>query len=126
MIYLDTSAAVKLRIDEPESAQTRAFFDAHESALVSSTLLAVELNAVADRRLISTDAANDVIERVALVALDDQVAATAIALHSGLRTLDALHLATAVHIGDAVEGILCFDAELNAAASRAGIPALRL
>lgn len=122
MIYLDTSAAAKALIDEDGSAAMRQAF-ADGTDFVSSRLLAVELHAVADRRAISTDAAQELLDRLALVSLSDDTLARAVELHSGLRTLDALHLATALEIGDAIKSILTFDLEFAAAAERFGINA---
>lgn len=121
MIYLDTSAAVKVLIDEPESAAVRRLF-AQDLELVSSSLLAVELHSVADRRDMNTEDVEELLDRVALLSLSDDLLNDAIALHSGLRALDALHLATAIHIKDALSGILTFDRELAAAAVRNGLP----
>ncbi|MFA4897308.1 MULTISPECIES: type II toxin-antitoxin system VapC family toxin [Microbacterium] len=121
MIYLDTSAAAKVLIDEAETDSIRKLF-ADDTEFVSSKLLAVELHAVADRRMVSADAAQELLDRVALVSLGDGILEDAITMHSGLRTLDALHLATAVRIKSAISGILTFDNELGAAAERHGIP----
>jgi predicted nucleic acid-binding protein len=122
VIYLDTSAAAKALIDEEGSDGVRQAF-ADGVAFVASRLLAVELHAVADRRAISSDAAQELLDRVALVSLSDDTLQRAIGMHSGLRTLDALHLATAVELGDAITGILTFDVEFAAAAEKVGIPA---
>lgn len=122
MIYLDTSAAAKALIDEDGSDEVRNAF-ADGIPFVASRLLAVELHAVADRRAISAAAAQELLDRVALVSLSDDTLQRAIELHSGLRTLDALHLATAIELDDTISGILTFDAEFAAAAARFGIPA---
>ncbi|MDQ0614422.1 putative nucleic acid-binding protein [Microbacterium sp. W4I4] len=122
MIYLDTSAAAKALIDEADSESVRRMF-AEGTQFVSSKLLAVELHAVADRQFIASDAVQELLDRVALVSLDDDLLDDAIALHSRLRTLDALHLATAVRLKGTIFSILTFDNELAAAASRNGIPA---
>lgn len=121
MIYLDTSAAVKALILDDETDDIRALFDT-ESELVSSRLLAVELNAVVDRRGLRAIDARALVERVAQVSLNDEVARRAIDLRSGLRTLDALHLASALAVGPLVTSFLSYDDELNAAALRHGIP----
>ena len=121
MIYLDTSAAAKALIDESGSETVRRMF-ADGTPFVSSKLLAVELHAVADRQFIASEAVQELLDRVALVSLDDDLLDDAIALHSRLRTLDALHLATAVRLKGTISSILTFDNELAAAASRNGIP----
>lgn len=125
MIYLDTSAAAKALIDESGSEAVRRLF-ADGASFVSSKLLAVELHAVADRRMVSTDAAQELLDRVALVSLSDGILDEAIAMHSRLRTLDALHLATAVRLKSAISGILTFDDELSEAASRFAIARARI
>lgn len=122
MIYLDTSAAAKALIEEDGSDAVRQAF-ADGVPFVSSRLLAVELHAVADRRAVSADAAQELLDRVALVSLADDTLTRAVDMHSGLRTLDALHLATAIEIGEALSSILTFDVEFAAAATRLGIPA---
>jgi predicted nucleic acid-binding protein len=121
VIYLDTSAAVKTLIAEPETELVRALFDS-DVELVSSRLMAVELHAVADRRNLRAIDVRAVVDRVALVSLDDDVARLAIDLRSGLRTLDALHLATALLLGDDVTSVLSYDEELISAAERHGLP----
>lgn len=122
MIYLDTSAAVKALVDEEASSEVvRAFTDGTE--FVSSRLLAVELHAVADRRSLEHEPVQELLERIALISLDDDTLTRAAGLRSGLRTLDALHLATAIELEDTIAGILTFDRELAAAAVRHGITA---
>lgn len=125
MIYLDTSAAAKAVLDEADSPAVRRRF-ADGTDFVSSTLLAVELHAIADRRFVQPDAVHEIIDRVALVSLGDDITTTAINLHSGLRTLDALHLATALRLGSAITGILTFDKELAGAAEQRGLSLHRI
>lgn len=125
MIYLDTSAAAKALIEEEGSDAVREAFAAG-TEFVSSRLLAVELHAVVDRRAISGAAAQELLDRVALVSLADETLDSAIELRSGLRTLDALHLATAVELREAISGVLTFDQEFADAAERLGIPTISL
>lgn len=120
MIYLDTSAAVKTLINEAETSAVRALFESAE--LISSRLLAVELNAVADRRGMPAVNVRALVDRVALVRLNDDIALRAIDLRSGLRTLDSIHLATALSLGPLITEFLSFDTELNKSALRYGIP----
>lgn len=125
MIYLDTSAAVKAFIDEDGSdVVLRAFADGTE--FVSSQLLAVELHSVADRRAVEHDAVQELLEGVARISLDDSTVTRAIELRTGLRALDALHLATALELGEVVSGILTFDREFAHVAARHGLPAADL
>jgi uncharacterized protein len=118
VIYLDTSAAAKALIEEDGSADVRrAFTDGTE--FIASRLLAVELHAVADRRKLSHEAVDDLLDRVALVSLNDETVDRAVRAHSGLRALDSLHLATAIELTDVLAGVLTYDDELaNAAVAR--------
>lgn len=116
MIYLDTSAAAKTLIAEPESDGIQHVF-AEGEEFVASRLLAVELNAVVDRRGLSAVDARHLLDRVSLASLSNEVTQRAIDLRSGLRTLVALHLATALSLDSVVTSLLSFDAGLNAGAS---------
>ncbi|PFG29537.1 type II toxin-antitoxin system VapC family toxin [Paramicrobacterium agarici] len=120
MIYLDTSAVMKTLVDETGSAHVRTLF-ATSDRLVSSRLLAVELSAAADRRGLPREHIDEVLDTITLIAVDDNVLDDAIRLRSGLRSLDALHLATALEVGGELTEFLAFDNELNAAARRHGL-----
>lgn len=120
MIFLDTSAAVKALIAEAESAAVLRLF-AEGAEFVASHLLAVELHAVADRRSLSHEVADDLLAHVALVSLDEETISLAIGLRSGLRTLDALHLATAIRLKDTISAVLTYDQALADAARQSGL-----
>lgn len=132
MLYLDSSAIVKLVLDEAESAALREWIGERPPG-VSSGLAAVEVRLTvrlftaralpADRR-----AAAELKERfetamsgIALLAIDDAVLARAGVLEPvALRALDAIHLATALSVDD-LEAFVTYDRELGAAASGLGL-----
>ncbi len=127
MLYLDSSALVKLVASEPESAALFGFL-AGRAELVSSAVARVEvLRAV--RRLEDPGAlaarAERILESLALLRVDDAIleAAGAVGPRS-LRTLDALHLATALALGGELEGFLAYDRELAEAARGQGLTVL--
>ena len=120
MIYLDTSAAYKLLSREPEAAAVEALF-AQGAGLLSSRLLEVELHATVERRGGSHEDVEAIVRRVDLDAVDDDVVDHALALRSGLRAMDALHLSTALLYGGTVAEIATYDKELAAAAQRFGL-----
>ena len=101
LIYLDTSAFLKTMFDEPQSSAIRTYLEAVDSPrFVSSTLLAVEARRGAlranPRRLPRVDLA---LLRVAQIEMDGPVVETASRLPDPmLRSLDAIHLATALLI----------------------------
>lgn len=126
MLYLDTSALMKLIRREPESDTLADWLDAHTPApWVSSTLIEIEL----PRALRRTEPSllphvPAIVARVARYEIDEVVRATAAAYPDTLlRSLDAIHLAT----GDAVFGttltaFVTYDDRLTAAATAAGLP----
>lgn len=124
-VYLDASAAVKLAVAEPESEALRAFLSGCDDGFVSSSLLAVELRRAALRAndpAMALAAVATVIPAIRLVRIDDEVIGHAgILMPPSLRSLDAIHLATALSLGSAVEAMVCYDARLAKAAFDAGI-----
>lgn len=120
LIYLDTSAAMKLIFDEPESAPLADYLahDVH-GTLVASWLLHTELHCAAGRRGDPADAlVGTVLHLTDLVDVTrgDLIAAGAL---SPLRAQDAIHLATAMRLG--VDGMITYDRELATAATKADI-----
>jgi hypothetical protein len=124
-IYADTSALAKLFISEPETSELRRWLvTMDEPSLVSSALLGVELlrllelalpAAVAQaERFLGTDM--DIVEITPTVLAD-----AARLPPPRLRTLDAIHLATALDLGSAVSVMLSCDKLLTRAARAAGI-----
>jgi uncharacterized protein len=122
-LYLDSSAFVKVVVEEAESAVLRAFLGASGARRVSSALLRAEaLRAV---RHLGPDAAVTVREglrRVDLIGIDDRILDSAGILEPRvLRTLDAIHLATALAVGDDLEAIVTYDERMVAAARLVGL-----
>ena len=120
MIYLDTSAAYKLLSREPEAQTVEALF-AQSAGLLSSRLLEIELHATVDRRGGSHEDVDAIVTRVNLDAVDDEIVDHALALGSGLRAMDALHLSTALLHAGTITEMATFDRELAAAAQRFGL-----
>jgi predicted nucleic acid-binding protein len=120
-VYLDTSAAMKLVIDEAESdALVDELASDGDRRLVSSWLLHTEMHCAAGRhpRDVDLDAVRSVLDTVSLVDLTrgDLLAA---GTHAPLRSNDAIHLAVALRIGS--DEIVTYDAELAAWAQSAGL-----
>ncbi len=120
--YLDTSAAMKLLVEEAESAALAAQLAASDYRLVASWLLHTELHCARGRNpaLIPAESLAMLLDAVTLVDLTrgDLLAA---GTHTPLRAGDAIHLATALRVG--ADTIITYDAELADAGARAGIPA---
>lgn len=118
--YLDTSAAMKLVVEEAESEALAAGLADASLRLAASWLLHAELHCAAGRnpKIISIESITTVLDAVTLIDVTrgDVLAA---GTHAPLRSNDALHLATALRIG--ADAIITYDAELARAAAPAGI-----
>lgn len=124
MIYLDSSALVKLAIVEPETAALASWLaDRPDQRRVSSELARVEvLRAVLRRQPAALLQAHQVISRVRKLRLSRAVLSAAAALHPGeLRTLDAIHLASALRFGMQLTSLVCYDERLGDVARAAGL-----
>jgi hypothetical protein len=124
LAYLDTSAAMKLVIEEAESATlAEVLCSTAERRLASSWLLHTEMHGAAARhpKDVELDAVRAVLDAVNLVDLTrgDMIAA---GTHAPLRSSDAIHLAVAIRLG--VDEMITYDDELADAASRAGLNVL--
>jgi len=63
-----------------------------------------------------------VLARLTLLALTEEVRRVAGRLElARLRSLDAIHLATALHVREEVDGFVCYDGRLIEAARSAGL-----
>ena len=111
--YLDASAFVKLVKDEPESAALDSALEAWPRKS-SSALLEVEGPRAARRtNPLAYDAARALIGGMELVEIDADIRHAAATLDDpGLRTLDAIHLATALLIKDELEAVITYDVRL--------------
>ncbi len=122
-LYLDSSAFVKLVVTEPESTALRSFLAERGAPRVSSSLLRTEsLRAV---RHLGPDALATVREglrRIDLIAIDDRILDAAGTLEPQvLGTLDAIHLATAMAVGDDLDAIVTYDERMIDAARLMGL-----
>jgi predicted nucleic acid-binding protein len=124
LVYLDSSALVKLVVAEPESMALIEHLEEWPQR-VSSALALTELPRALDRAGLGAPAhrrARDVLGRIALVDVDRRILTTAATLEpSTLRTLDAIHLATALAIREDLEMVVTYDRRLRAAAERVRI-----
>lgn len=121
-LYLDSSALVKLVVDEPSSEALVRFIEAHDW-LISSALARTEvIRAVRPAGTLEVERARHLLQRTNLIAVDASVLDRAATMDpSNLRSLDAIHLATAVTVGDDLAAFLTYDRRLASAARLAGL-----
>jgi predicted nucleic acid-binding protein len=115
---------VKLVVREPESAALVEFLRERPERVSSALVLAEVPRALRRGRFGATAQrrAREILARVALVDLDRQTLAAAAAIEpSALRTLDAIHLATALSLRSDLTGLVTYDRRLAAAAERADL-----
>jgi len=124
--YLDTSALAKLVVAEEETAALRSWLSAEERSPVSCDLSRAELmravrRAVPDRVV----RARAVLDSITLIDLPTPLFEDAGRLDpTMLRTLDAIHLAAALDLGDDLQAIVTYDARLADAALANGVVVL--
>lgn len=121
--YLESSAFLKLVVDERESGALLAYLDeVGEDAVISSWLLVTEAHRAISR--LGLDSHGDVdllLTGVSLIRVLDEICTEAGALLSGhpMRTLDAVHVATALCVDADI--MLSYDSRQLDAAGIAGL-----
>ncbi|MEQ4208158.1 type II toxin-antitoxin system VapC family toxin [Actinopolymorpha sp. B17G11] len=124
MIYLDTSAAAKLVHTEAESAALTLYLaERLTTPLVSSVLLYPELvRAVTRHQPALLPRAVALFQRIMTVPMSSDIVIDAASVGTPqLRTLDALHLATAATIARGLDAFLTYDKRLGDAAGSTGL-----
>jgi uncharacterized protein len=119
LYYADTSAVIKLLAEETHSKAFAAFYDGHADAeWVSSALLRIEVTrAVARAMPALLPAARDLLTAFSYIAIDDEMSEP----DRRLRSLDAIHLATARILAPELEALVTYDDRLIKAAADAGL-----
>ena len=125
LYYLDTSAAFKLLAAEQHAEAFLAFYREHRNEdWISSDLLRIELTRTVARhwRALIPDAQR-LLDAFEYIQIDEDVVRAAMVEPDPLlRSLDAIHLATARLLGPELTALLTYDDRLAKAADDAGIP----
>lgn len=121
--YVDTSAAAKLVVAEPESKALRRYLGRRTVPLFTSDLTRTELLRAVRRFDPSlTVSARAVLDVFTIIQLSTSTFERAALLDPPeLRSLDALHLSAALSIGDDLDVIITYDERLAAAAHASGV-----
>lgn len=124
--YLDTSALLKLVVAEPETVALQTWLAETGGEWVSSDLARTELmRAVRRAAPDHLVRARAVLDSVTLLEVTTEIFEEAGRLDPRiLRTLDAVHLAAALALGDDLEGIVTYDERLAAAAQSSGVASM--
>lgn len=112
--YLDSSGAAKFVVEEAESAALDAWVESQQVSFTTSLLTRVELLRFASRYGASAIAeVDDFWSLLDVTPFSEQVAEHAGQLNPvTLRSLDAIHLATALNLGDGIAGVVTYDHRL--------------
>lgn len=126
--YVDSSALVKLVAPEPESARLLEHLSRPEDGAVSSALSIVDVGRAVARVRPGDEAAarvEAVLSAVEIRQVDQSILRAASSLEpAGLRTLDAIHLATALELVGELHEFVAYDSRLLEGASRHGLAAV--
>ena len=125
MIYLDSAAVVKLVHAEPESAALRGWLDERaETGWISSVLVEIEsFRALARYAPDAVSRLPAVLDQIDLIDLDQRIRMLARTVTPAtVRSLDAIHLGTALHVRSALTSFVTYDKRLLDAAQAAGLP----
>ena len=120
--YLDSSAIVKLAIEEPESVGLRRFLRRHHR-LASSALAQTEVaRALMENGQLAVRRGREVLQKLNLIRVNDPILVSAgELLPVELRSLEAIHLATARSLGNDFARLVTYDERLAAAARVLGM-----
>lgn len=124
LYYADTSAVIKLLAEESHSRAFAAFYDARTDAeWVSSALLRIEVTRTVNRVMPALlPDARDLLLAFSSIAIDEEIVEGAMnEPDRGLRSLDAIHLATARILGPDLDAVVSYDDRLIKAAQDAGL-----
>lgn len=125
LYYADTSAVIKLLVDEDHASAMAVFFDEHEDwDWSSSSLLRIEVaRAISRLRPELLPEARDLLDLFSYIPItNDIVEQATIEPDRGLRSLDAIHLATARVVAGDLAAVVSYDQRLLTAATDAGLP----
>jgi predicted nucleic acid-binding protein len=118
--YLDTSVAAHILLEDNDSAV--AWFEelALDEPVQSSRLLELELLRLFRRCGLELSRVDDFLEDVTLLVVDDALLKEAAAIRPHVRSLDAIHLASAQRLGAASTTIVTHDAQMARATDALG------
>jgi len=122
LAYIDASAIVKLVLTEPESDEMARWYV--ESERVSTSLVGIiETRRAVARRPHDSVHLERVVSGIEVIGVTVRIGERAAAIAPPMvRTLDAIHLATAISIGTSLTSFVTYDDRLAEAARTLGLP----
>ena len=121
VFYVDSSALVRLATDEPGAEAVSALIS-HDAEIMTSSVALVEVRRVLGRIAPGYDP-DDVLDQCIVIALDAGVIARAgVLAPATLRSLDAIHVASALTVAADLDAFVTCDQRQASAAVAAGLP----
>jgi uncharacterized protein len=121
-IYLDSSAIVKLAVDEPESAALQRHLRGRRPLISSALARAEVLRALMPQGEVGIARGRAVLSRMLVQRINDRILNVAGSLQpNSLRALDAIHLATAIGLGRDLGQIVTYDERMAEGARQLGL-----
>lgn len=123
--YVDASALVKLVLDEPDAIPMRHWY-VEADRVLTSHIGAIEMRRAVARKSDIGSRVDAILSSVDVVLVDVAIGRVAASLTPpALRTLDAIHLATALALTGELDAFVTYDDRLAAAARELGLPVVR-
>jgi predicted nucleic acid-binding protein len=124
LIYLDASALVTLLARRTYAQELREFLDSRPvMPMATSTLGFVETARTMDRIGDYPELMRDLVNGFTEILLTEEVREAAAHLPGALRTLDAVHVASAQVLGDSLDTLVTYDKRMLDVARAEGLPA---
>ena len=122
LVYLDSSAFVKMIVDEPESARLEDWLEGWPQRASSALLRTEAVRALTPYGPDAIASARAGFRRLHLIRLDDRLLDEAGGLSGGLRSLDAIHVAAARALGADLGAFVTYDRRMESVARALGLP----
>ncbi|MCL2804102.1 MAG: type II toxin-antitoxin system VapC family toxin [Micrococcales bacterium] len=123
LFYLDASIGIQALLETPHRQRLITWIDHSDNEFVSSRLLRTEIVRVLRREGEPVSTGEVLLARVGLFDITEKIHQQAEAISSHIRTLDALHLATALLIPEVVT-VATHDSLMAKTAGLMGLPAV--
>jgi hypothetical protein len=120
--YLDSSAIVKLVVEEPESTALRRYLRRRRPLVSSSLARAEVLRALLHEGDVGLARGRDVLGRIDMIRVTDKILrAAGVLMPTDLRTLDAIHVASALLVGTDLGQVVTYDRRMLTALQQLGL-----
>lgn len=123
MIYLDASALVTVVVERAHAEDLHRFLDAHAQDLTcTNTIGFIETVRTCDQIGTFPNLMATLLRDHNELKISDSVRDAAVRVHGMLRSLDAIHVASAEQLGSELTALVTYDHRMAEAARKAGLP----